>query len=213
MAAEGETIGDRIRWAVETHMGITQSEFARRLDVKQPQVSRWINDASRPPNETSLKTIAEMSGVSPAWLRYGEGEAIEAPSKQDDQADEEPEGAAESGGGSSYEPDPGEYTTSDLTRELDRIARLDEGEALKILARDSLAGAIRAQWALEEARAGTARAEAIIRTDASSRTRALIAEAQRTGQIPAELYTRIPRPSGMDEIPVEPAGATLSDPH
>lgn len=68
------TLGARLRWAIEERLGITQAEAARRLGIKRPQLSRWLNQPSRPPSEASLARLAELTGVSAAWLRYGVGD-------------------------------------------------------------------------------------------------------------------------------------------
>jgi transcriptional regulator with XRE-family HTH domain len=70
-------IGDRIRWIVEERLGTTHGDFARRLGVKPPQLSRWINRPDYPPSESYLGRIAELGGVRVAWLRYGVGDPAE----------------------------------------------------------------------------------------------------------------------------------------
>lgn len=96
-------LGARIRWAVEERLGVTQAEAARRLGVKRPQLSRWIHQPGRPPNEASLRRIAELTGVSAAWLRYGVGE---------------PDGAEEEGGRGADE-----LTAEDLFRHFEGVVR------------------------------------------------------------------------------------------
>ena len=68
------TLGDRIRWIVEGRLRLSHAEFSRRLGVKPPQLSRWINRAEFPPGEAYLERIAELGGVPVSWLRYGVGE-------------------------------------------------------------------------------------------------------------------------------------------
>lgn len=83
------TVGARIRWAIEERLGLTQAEAARRLGIKSPQLSRWLNQPSRPPSEASLRRIEELTGVSAAWLRYGLGSPEgEAPGGRPSDADE-----------------------------------------------------------------------------------------------------------------------------
>ena len=73
--------GARLRWLIETRLGWTHAEFARRLGVPRPQLSRWLNRAGMLPSERYLARMAELGGVSPAWLRYGlEGGGTEEPS-------------------------------------------------------------------------------------------------------------------------------------
>jgi hypothetical protein len=69
-----ESVGERIRWVIEEHLGVTHTEFARRLGVKPPQHSRWINRPDSPPSEPYLERIAGLGSVPVAWLRYGKGE-------------------------------------------------------------------------------------------------------------------------------------------
>jgi transcriptional regulator with XRE-family HTH domain len=67
------SVGERIRWVIEERLGVTHAEFARRLGVKPPQLSRWINRPDSPPSEPYLERIAGLGNVPVAWLRYGEG--------------------------------------------------------------------------------------------------------------------------------------------
>lgn len=69
------TVGERIRSVIEEKLGITHADFARRLGVKPPQLSRWVNQPDSPPSEPYLEKIARLGGVTVAWLRYGEGSA------------------------------------------------------------------------------------------------------------------------------------------
>lgn len=70
------SVGARLRWVVEEHLEVSHAEFARRLGIKRPQLSRWVNRPERPPSEASLERIAELAGVSVAWLRYGLGDPL-----------------------------------------------------------------------------------------------------------------------------------------
>lgn len=64
------TFAGRLRWAIENHMKISQAEFARRLGLWRSQLSRWL--AGNMPSEENLEHIAELTGLSVAWLRYGD---------------------------------------------------------------------------------------------------------------------------------------------
>ncbi len=80
------SVGERIRWTIEERLGVSHAEFARRLGVKRPQLSRWVNRPDLPPSEASLERIADLAGVPVAWLRYGVGspdgvEPAEAPER------------------------------------------------------------------------------------------------------------------------------------
>ena len=88
MGPQPATVGERIRWTIEEHLGITHTEFARRLGIKRPQLSRWINRPEFPPNEASLERVAKLGNVSIAWLRYGAGEptdTLEAVRREEDE--------------------------------------------------------------------------------------------------------------------------------
>jgi hypothetical protein len=69
-------IGDRIRWIIEERLRTSHADFARRLEVKPPQLSRWINRPDYPPGEAYLARIAELGEVPVAWLRYGVGHPL-----------------------------------------------------------------------------------------------------------------------------------------
>lgn len=69
------SVGERIRWLIEEGLGVTHADFARRLGVKPPQLSRWINRPDSPPSEPYLERMARLGNVPVAWLRYGEGGA------------------------------------------------------------------------------------------------------------------------------------------
>lgn len=79
------TIGERVRWVIETHMGMSQSDFAKKLHdrkgnkgISRQLINRWINQPEHPPGEDNLDEISEISGVSKVWLRYGEGDPFPA---------------------------------------------------------------------------------------------------------------------------------------
>ena len=74
--ARAAGIGDRIRWIIEDRLRTSHAEFSRRLAVKPPQLSRWINRPDYPPGETYLARIAELGEVPVAWLRYGVGDPL-----------------------------------------------------------------------------------------------------------------------------------------
>jgi transcriptional regulator with XRE-family HTH domain len=50
--------------------GVSNAELAAAVDVDPATVSQWRTDAF-PPNDERLKKIAELLGVTVAWLRYG----------------------------------------------------------------------------------------------------------------------------------------------
>lgn len=69
-ATECPELGDRLRWAIEEHAGLKQSDVAADMGKKRGAVNRWI--AQNAIDEAALLTLARLTGVSPAWLRYGE---------------------------------------------------------------------------------------------------------------------------------------------
>jgi transcriptional regulator with XRE-family HTH domain len=70
MKHNNTALGERIRQVRKT-MGLTQQEFAQRLDVTQPTVHRW-EKGSYDPDEQALRRLGVMSKLSPAYLRYGD---------------------------------------------------------------------------------------------------------------------------------------------
>jgi transcriptional regulator with XRE-family HTH domain len=101
------SIGERIRWMIEERLHVSHAEFARRLGVKPPQLSRWVNRPDSAPGEESLRRIAELGGVSVAWLRYGVGEP----------------GDADEAGGTARERDEDELAAEDLLRHFEGMVR------------------------------------------------------------------------------------------
>ena len=70
MKQNNTALGERIRQARKT-LGLTQQEFAQRLEVTQPTVHRW-EKGSYDPDEQALRRLGVISKLSPAYLRYGE---------------------------------------------------------------------------------------------------------------------------------------------
>jgi transcriptional regulator with XRE-family HTH domain len=66
-----QTVGGRLRWALDHWAGITPSELARKLGKPRQTVSRWLNDDEHPPKEESLELVAEEIALPVQWLRYG----------------------------------------------------------------------------------------------------------------------------------------------
>lgn len=64
-------------------VGITKTEFAERLNVTQPYISKLSNGGSIPSDRTILDICREFS-VSEDWLRTGEGEMF-TPITRDEQ--------------------------------------------------------------------------------------------------------------------------------
>lgn len=69
-SSKNAAMGERIRRARKS-LNLTQQEFAQRLKVTQPTVHRW-EKGFYDPDETALGRLAEMTGLTPAYFRYGD---------------------------------------------------------------------------------------------------------------------------------------------
>ncbi|MBQ2788879.1 MAG: helix-turn-helix transcriptional regulator [Thermoguttaceae bacterium] len=67
-----ETIALRIR-KLRKHLGLSQKEFAQKLNRKQSTVGMWESGERNVPDFTYLG-LAQVFGVREEWLRTGEGE-------------------------------------------------------------------------------------------------------------------------------------------
>lgn len=65
---------DRIR-AVRKMLGLNQGEFAEKLGVSKSSAQKWDIGAAVP-NAATLRLMADMFGVSEAWLKTGEGDML-----------------------------------------------------------------------------------------------------------------------------------------
>ena len=74
-------IGDRILEVIKSN-GITQTEFADKLNISQAFVSKIIRMIAVPSDRT-IKDICREFNVNETWLRTGEGE-MEEPVTEDD---------------------------------------------------------------------------------------------------------------------------------
>ncbi len=68
------TFAGRLRWTLEQCLGVTQSEVARRAGVSRQILNRWASDPTLNPEAASIEKLAAATGVSCAWLHYGEGD-------------------------------------------------------------------------------------------------------------------------------------------
>lgn len=66
-----ERISERIS-AVVKESGLTKSEFAKRIKVSQPHVSRMCSGETQPSERTILDICREF-GINEEWLRYEKG--------------------------------------------------------------------------------------------------------------------------------------------
>lgn len=76
-SAATATFGDRLAGAREA-AGMTQSELARTLGVRQTTLAAWEDDAADP-RANRLQMLAGMLNVSIRWLLTGEGDGLEGP--------------------------------------------------------------------------------------------------------------------------------------
>lgn len=74
---DATTFGDRLAGAREAS-GMTQTQLARRLGVKEKTIEKWENDLSEP-RANRLSMLAGLLNVSMMWLITGEGEGVDAP--------------------------------------------------------------------------------------------------------------------------------------
>jgi transcriptional regulator with XRE-family HTH domain len=73
---------DRITQVIKD-LGITKTEFAKRLNVSQAFVSQ-ITSGAASPSERTLTDICEKFGVDPVWLRTGVGDSPFLPVSRED---------------------------------------------------------------------------------------------------------------------------------
>ena len=74
---KGQSVGDRIAQArrekgVREHRDVRAVDVARALGVSGPTVSDWESGKIKPRDDTML-ALAEFLGVTPGYLRFGEG--------------------------------------------------------------------------------------------------------------------------------------------
>ena len=68
-----ENISDRIIKIVEA-LGVSKSEFARRINVSPSYISKLGKEPDRMPSERMIIDICRTFNVSRAWLTTGHGE-------------------------------------------------------------------------------------------------------------------------------------------
>jgi transcriptional regulator with XRE-family HTH domain len=70
-SAEGATVGERLAWLIEA-CEVSKADFAKQIDVDRQTVGAWTH-GRRGIGVDHLVRIAEVTGVSLGWLRFGEG--------------------------------------------------------------------------------------------------------------------------------------------
>ncbi len=63
-------VGERIKWARTSHLGLSMEEFGKRLGTSRAAVNNWEKGKNLP-NVSRLKKISEISGVDFEYLMYG----------------------------------------------------------------------------------------------------------------------------------------------
>ncbi len=71
------TFGDRLAGAREA-AGLSQTELARRLGVKEKTIHAWEDDLSEP-RANRLQMLAGLLNVSLMWLLTGKGDGVPSP--------------------------------------------------------------------------------------------------------------------------------------
>ena len=78
-------INKRIADAISAK-GLKKSEVARRINVSPAFISQLCSGAALP-SERTIVDISRVCGVSPIWLRSGEGEMLQAMNEDEELAD------------------------------------------------------------------------------------------------------------------------------
>lgn len=65
------------------HLGLNQTDFGRRIGVKQSTIAGWETGQRIPP-EASVVSICREFNVSEHWLRTGEGEMFVQPARDEE---------------------------------------------------------------------------------------------------------------------------------
>lgn len=68
-------MNDRIR-QIRKAAGLSQSQFAKRLDVDTATVSLWERDGK--PSKTSIRNICKTFGINEVWLKSGVGDPTDS---------------------------------------------------------------------------------------------------------------------------------------
>ena len=78
-------MGERIK-AIRKHFGLTQQEFADRLQISRSNIATYEADRSNI-GEAVIKLICREYGVNETWLRTGEGEMLVQRTRDNEIAD------------------------------------------------------------------------------------------------------------------------------
>lgn len=77
-----DTINERIKFIIK-HSKLTQTEFAKKINISQALVSMICSGASIPTDRT-ISDICREFGCNEVWLRTGEGEPFQERSREEE---------------------------------------------------------------------------------------------------------------------------------
>ena len=64
------------------HLGLTQAEFGDKISMRQTGVA-WLESGERKITDRVITTICAVFGVDEIWLRTGEGEMFQTPTRDE----------------------------------------------------------------------------------------------------------------------------------
>lgn len=167
-----DSIGGRIRRAYTYAGYATQAEFALAIGKAPQLLNAWVKDRKSPDDE-SLELIAEKTGRTVSWLRYGVETGTSTRTASSPASGRAPRHVVRENVAAYNE---GERRF-DLVAELARIDGLDLDETQKTWRIEAVAAAFRAEAMRQEARAAAERAVAMVEAEKSTAERARAANA------------------------------------
>lgn len=75
-------MGERVK-AIRKHLGLTQEEFAYRLQISRSNIATYEAERSNI-GEAVIKLICREYGVNETWLRTGEGDMFQTLTREDE---------------------------------------------------------------------------------------------------------------------------------
>lgn len=144
-------IGKRIKLVRETVLGMTQKEFAAKLDVSRGAVNNW--ERGEPCGREAVRGIAKLAGTTLEWVEMGRGNGPDIMfdmSRNGDQSDPEPHDVSDAFILGNYHP-----KIRSALPELDVWAGAGEGRDGEIIAlqmgeENYSAHKVTAEWLLPE---------------------------------------------------------------
>ena len=67
---------------LRTYLGLTQAEFGEKIAMRQTGVA-WLESGDRKITDRVITTICAVFGVDEIWLRTGEGEMFQTPTRDE----------------------------------------------------------------------------------------------------------------------------------